>query len=277
MTPRFVNYAVGLQGIASGATATINLPVGRRYHSFRVLATNAAGTLTDATTIISLIELVVNGVTIRSHAPSYFINKAKYYKITPATGEVPIFFTEPWRNESPRAAEATSWDMAGQSSFVMRITFLSPGGGVGIQSILADFDGKRNMRRNAQGQMEPFLAIIKSSDISINAASGTNDITTIPTNWPIQRLFLDVSANAISSVQFYGDNNVKVWEGTKAENAILLNSNDVAASNFEYPIPFDYDDRITSNLSTSTLDLRVVTTGALTLTCHLEQMVPGYR
>lgn len=276
-TPRLLNYIAGIQGVNSGGIGTVNVPVNRRYHSMRILTTNAAGALTDSTTIVSLVELVVNGVVIRSGAPATFINIAKTYRYTPATGEIPIFFTEFWRNESPAAAEATSWDMFGQQTFVVRLTFLSPGGGVGVQSILADFDTKRNTYRNAQGQDVPFLAIIKQTDISIVAASGTNDITTIPTSWPIQRIFADISANAVSSVQIYADNNVKVWEATKAENAIVLNANDITATFFEYPIIFDYDARVDSNLKTSYLDTRVVTTGAATLTFHLQQLVNGYR
>ena len=277
-TPRILNYVAGIQGVGSSSIATVNVPVNRRYHSMRILATNAAGTLTDATTIISLVELVVNGVVIRSGLPATFINIAKTYRYTPATGEIPIFFTEFWRNEDPNAAEITSWDMFGQQTFVVRLTFLAPGGGVGVQSILADYDTKRNLRRDPiTKQLVPFLAIVKQTDISIVAASGTNDVTTIPTAWPIQRIYTDISANAISSVQFYADDNAKVWEATKAENAIILNANDITATFFEYPIIFDYDDRIESNLKTSTLDLRVVTTGAATLTFHLQQLVNGYR
>lgn len=277
MTPRFVNYVPGIQGVAAGGIATVNVPVNRRYHSLRILTTNAAGTLTDSTTICSLVELVVNGIVIRSGPPAAFINIAKTYRYTPATGEIPIFFTEFWRNESPSAAEATSWDLFGQASFVIRLTFLSPGGGVGIQSILADFDGKRNLRRNAQGQMEPFLAIVKQFDVSITAASGVNDITNLPTSYPLQRIFTDISANAISRVEVFADNNVKVWEGTKAENQILLNANDITATFFEYPVIFDYDARVGSNLSTSQLQVRVTTTGAATLTFRVHQMVNGFR
>lgn len=275
-TPRILNYVAGIQGVASGGIGTVNVPVNRRYHSMRILTTNAVGTLTDATTIVSLVELVVNGIVIRSGAPATYINIAKTYRYTPATGEIPIFFTEFWRNESPTAAEVTSWDMFGQQTFVVRLTFLAPGGGVGIQSILADFDGKRNTRK-INGVDTPFLAIVKQTDISIVAANGTNDVTTIPTAWPIQRIFTDISANAVSSVQFYADNNVKVWEATKAENQILLNANDITATFFEYPIIFDYDARVDSNLRTSTLDLRVVTSGAATLTFHLHQLINGYR
>jgi hypothetical protein len=276
-TPRLVNYIPGLQGIASGGIATVNVPVNRRYHTMRILTTNAAGALTDATTIVSLVELVVNGIVIRSATPATFINVAKTYRYTPATGEIPIFFSEFWRNESPRSAEATSWDMFGQQTFVVRLTFLAPGGGVGIQSILADFDTKRNTYRNASGQEVPFLAIVKYTDISLNAASGLNDFTTIPTVWPIQRMFLDISANAVSRVDLFADNNVKVWEATKAENAIVLNPNDITATFFEYPMPFDFDDRVDSSLKTSTIDLRVTTTGAATLTVHWQQLVNGYR
>jgi hypothetical protein len=275
-TPRLLNYVPGIQGVASSGTGTVNAPVDRRYHSLRILTTNAAGALTDPTTIVSLVELVVNGVVMRTGLPATFINIAKTYRYTPGTGEIPIFFTEFWRNETPRAAEATSWDLFGQSTFVIRLTFLAPGGGVGVQSILADFDGKRNVRRNAQGQMVPFLAIVKQFDNAIVGASGTNDIMTIPTNFPLQRIYLDVSANAISSVQVFADNNVKVWEATKTENQYLLNANDITATFFEYPLVFDYDARIDSNLKTSNLQVRVVTTGAATITAHIHQLVGGF-
>lgn len=278
VTPRITNYIPGIQGVASGGLGTLNIPTDRRYHSMRILTTNAAGTLTDATTIVSLVELVVNGVVIRSGAPKTFIDIAKTYRYTPATGEIPIFFTEFWRNESPRAAEATSWDMFGQSVFTLRLTFLSPGGGVGIQSVLADFDLKRNLRRNEQtGAYEPFLAIVKQTDVSVVAGSGVNDVTILPTSWPLQRVFIDISANAISKLELYADNNVKVIEATKAENQIMLNANDITATFFEYPVIFDYDARIDSNLRTSTSDFRLTLTGAATLTFHLHQMVNGYR
>ena len=71
---------------------------------------------------------------------------------------------------------------------------------------------------------------------------------------------------------------MKVWEATKAENAIMLNGQrDITATFFEYPTVFDYDNRLDSNLSTSYLDYRVVTTGAATLTFHVQYMVDGYR
>lgn len=285
-TPRFVNYIPGIAGVGNGALATVNAQVNRRYHSLRILTTNAAGTLTDPTLIVSQVELVVNGVTIRQGAPATFINIAKTYRYTPGTGEIPIFFTEFWRNESPRAAEVTSWDMYNQSSFVIRLTFLTPGsGGVGIQSILADYDLQRNQRRVNKSKTdvpewvtENYLAIVKQTDTSQNANSGTNDMTTIPTAWPILRIFIDVSTSSITSYQLFIDNNVKQNEGTKTENQYILNANDITATFFELPLIFDYDDKVLdSNLRTQTIDLRYVTAAALVATFHLHQLVDGYR
>jgi hypothetical protein len=272
---RVTNYIPGMQGIASGGLGTVNLPVNRRYHSLRFLFTNAAAALTDATTIASLIELVVNGVVMRSGAPKTFIDLAKLYGYTPATGEVPFFFSEPWRNESPGAMEATSWDMYGQNTFTARVTFLSPGGGVGVQSILADFDGKRNVRK-INGVDTPFLAVVKQTDLSFVLASGLNDIVTIPTSFPLLRLMADVSANAISKVELFGDGNAKILESTKAENAVMLNANGLTAGSYEFPLVLDYDNRVLQGLKTSALQYRVTTTGALTLTMHTHQLVPGF-
>lgn len=274
---RTINYIPGIQGVASSGVATVNIPVNRRYHSLRVLLTNAAGVLTDATTIASLIELIVNGQVMRSGAPKTFIDLAKLYGYTPATGEVPFFFSEPWRNESPGAMEATSWDLFGQATFTARITFLAPGGGVGVQSILGDFDGKRNTRRDSNGNEIPFLAIVKQTDLAFNAASGLNDIVTIPTSFPLLRIMADVSANAISKVELFGDGNAKILESTKAENAIMLNANGLAAASYEFPLVLDYDNRVLQGLKTSALDYRVTTTGALTLTLHVHQLANGYR
>jgi hypothetical protein len=212
---------------------------------------------------------------MRSGAPKTFIDLAKLYGYTPATGEVPFFFSEPWRNESPGAMEATSWDMYGQNTFTARVTFLSPGGGVGVQSILADFDGKRNVRK-INGVDTPFLAVVKQTDLSFVLASGLNDIVTIPTSFPLLRLMADVSANAISKVELFGDGNAKILESTKAENAVMLNANGLTAGSYEFPLVLDYDNRVLQGLKTSALQYRVTTTGALTLTMHTHQLLPGF-
>ena len=272
---RIVNYVPGIQGVADSSVATLNLPVNRRYHSLHI-QTLANGVAADATLNASLVELIVNGIVMRSGKPKTFIDLAKLYGYTPATGEIPIFFSEFWRNESPGAMEVTSWDMWGQSSFTMRITLLAPAGGVGIQSVLADFDGKKNVR-TVNGVEVPFLQIVKQTDLSFVAASGLNDVTTIPTSWPILRAMMDVSANAITKVELFGDGNAKILEATKGENAIMLNSNLLVAGSYEFPLVLDYDNRVLQGLKTSALNLRVTTSGALTLTVHLHQLINGYR
>lgn len=268
---RTVNYVNGIQGVAASGTATLNIPVNRRYHSLRIRTTNAAGALTDPTTIVSNVQLIVNGVTMLNTTPLTLINKAKTFRITPGTGEIPVFFTQPWRNDT-RTAEATSWDLFGQGTFVLKMTFLNPGGGVGIEAVQADFDFLRNVGRDGKA----FLAILKCTDISFVMPNGVGDITTIPTNYPLQRIFMTVSANAISLVRVYGDGQVVVWEATKTQNQDLLNANLITGTFFEYPLIFDYDSKLGSNLKTKDLDVQVTSTGALTITAHVEQLVPGF-
>lgn len=272
---RNINYIPGIQGVADGAVATLNIPVNRRYHSIHI-QTLANGVAADATLNCSLVELMVNGIVMRSGKPKTFIDLGKLYGYTASTGEIPLFFSEFWRNESPGSMELTSWDLFGQSTFTMRLTLLSPAGSVGISSVLADFDSKRNTRL-INGQQVPFPQIVKQTDMSFVLGSGLNDITTLPTSFPILRLLADVSANAISKVELFGDGNVKLHEATKTENVIMLNSNLLVAGSYEYPLVLDYDNRVLQALKTTTLDYRVTTSGALTLTMHVHQLVNGFR
>ncbi len=271
---RMVNYITGFQGIANSGTATLNIPTNRRYHSLRLWCT-IAGTLSDPTTVISSLQLVVNGQIMLEATPAQLINLAKTFRVTPGTGELPIFFTEPWRNDT-RTAEATSWDMFGQNTFVLRATFLNPGGAVGC-TVTSDFDLERNVRFNPRTQkQEAFLAILKRFNVSINSPSGNGDVTTLPLNYPIQRILLSVSANAISDVLITVDGSNKIFEATKAENQNLLNANLLTGTFFEYPIIFDYNSKLGANLKAQNLDVRLNCSGANTTTFHVMQLVPGY-
>lgn len=275
LTPRTINYVTGFQGVANSALATLNIPVNRRYHSMRIWCT-VAGALSDPTTVISSLQLVVNGVTMLDATPQQLIDIAKTFRVTPGTGELPIFFTQPWRNDT-RTAEATSWDMFGQNTFVLRATFLNPGGGAVGATVTTDFDLERNVRVNRQtGRREPFLAILKQFNINVVAGAGVNDVVTLPKNFPIQRLLMEVSANAISSAVILADGNNKIFEATKAENQNILNANLITGTFFEYPIIFDYDSKLGSNLRVQDLDLQLTLSGAATVTITVQQLVPGY-
>lgn len=268
-----LNYLTGFQGVGNGATATLNVQTNRRYHSIH-LWTTIAGSLADPTTVISALELSVNGQVIRNWTPKQYIDHAKTFRITPGTGEIPIFFSEPWKKDRA-SREATSWDLFNQGSFVIRATFLSPGGGAVGCTVSSVFDLERNLRKGATG-MVPFLSIMKMTNLNVNSPSGAGDVTTIPVNYPIQRLILDVSANEISSAEVTADGSDKAFQATKAENQNILNAAGLTGTFNEFPIVFDASGRLSSNLRVQALDLRITCTGANTTTIGLVQQVPGY-
>lgn len=272
--PRYQNYIDGITGVANSGSGTMKIPVDRRYHGIDLRCT-VAGALADPTTVISRIIIDVGGVEMINMTPEQLLDEARAWGITPGTGELPIFFTQPWMR-SNRQQEATSWDLFGQSSCTARITFLNPGGGAVGLTALADFDLIRNLGLDPiTKQMKPVANILKKFSLTQGLVSGANNITNIPTNRPIQRIIMDVSANAISSVLITADS-VKVMEATKAENDDMLGREGIDAGQSEYPIFFDKQRKLSSSLVAQTLNLQVTTTGVLTLTALVIQRLKNY-
>lgn len=266
MSQRFLYNITGIQGVAAGAVATVNLPPNFRYHglTLNLLANNVAA---DVTTIASNIKLKVGGVTIRDFSPAQAVNKAKMYKITPALGELPIFFSEPWMAD-PRIAEMFSWDMWRQGRFTMEITFLSPAGGPGVAAIVAEVDTIRNERKNAQtGKMDPFLRIIKEkTETFIFGGAGVLSNTNLDRSLPIRRLLCTSSANDVTTVELLADSVNVFQQITIAQMENVLNHYGIDGTFFNAALVFDFDDLGRSKLvAAGSLELKLNATGAQTL------------
>lgn len=267
MSQRFLYNITGIQGVAAGAVATVNLPPNFRYHglTLNLLANNVAA---DVTTIASNIKLKVGGVTIRDFSPAQAVNKAKMYKITPALGELPIFFSEPWMAD-PRIAEMFSWDMWRQGRFTMEITFLSPAGGPGVAAIVAEVDTIRNQRANPKtGNMDPFLRIIKEkSETFIFSGAGVLSNTNLDRSLPIRRLLCTSSANDVTTVELLADSVNVIQQITIAQMENVLNHYGIDGTFFNAALVFDFDDLGRSKLvAAGSLELKLNATGAQTLT-----------
>lgn len=120
-----------INGVAAGATATINLSVGpRRYHAISLgyKCANAGGA-TEAAMTAHLTEIRMNldGVTQRKFSAAQLFNlnrqKGKSPTVSASTaipGYLTIFLSEPQR-KSVQEREATCWGMAGVGSFQIEI------------------------------------------------------------------------------------------------------------------------------------------------------------
>lgn len=272
---RIINYVNGMEGVVSAGTATLNVPKDRRYHALKLFVT-AGGGVTAAASIVDRVRLYVDGVVQRDLSAAQIINIALLNGITAATGEIPIYFSEPWR-ASVTAEEITSWDVFGSVTKVtLEVIFLAVT--TPACQTQASFDYGRNTQM-VNGVLTPVLAIIKQLNQMIVAPSGTFDIVNIPTKYPIQRISLAMSANDISSVEVFNGSQ-KIREGTKAQNARFLADYGLNSAAFTFPLVFDYEQQISSALDNvvnqGDLNIRPTTTGAGTLTALVESRSPGY-
>lgn len=210
---RFINFLSGINGVSSGGQATINLPVNQRYHRINLNVTSGASVTDAVTDVISSVKILVNGVSIRDIAPADMLRIAMANGYLPKLGELPIFFTEPFTNVN-EPPDVTSWDLFGQQSFQLQIgcaVVTTPGitGSV-------EFDYLRNLRPNGK-EMVPFLQPVAHHSFSQPISAGRNDITTLPFDFPVRRIWLrGSSAGQITQVELYQDGN-KVFEATQAQ------------------------------------------------------------
>lgn len=370
---RLINFINGITGVATGASAIVNLPVNQRYHRliFQCKAVNYTGgtslavtkitssagagatitptivngavtggtitaggtgwtagdtfTFTDATgtgfiglvatvtggppgaiatftvtsggspsainpaTMIVAMKLSVNGVNMRDITPAQAIAISQYNGYIPRLGELPIFFTAPWRNVNFHN-EVNSWDTFGQATFSVQFQVSSSVVNptlVGVQ----EFDYFRNLKPSADGKSQvPFLQPVAQHSFSVPIPSGVFSLNTLPFDYPIARMFiLGSSPGNITQLELLQDNN-KVLECTAEQNqqAYLeynflaspstntsIPNGSLSASPFDVAFISDPDQRYWKALKcANSMIIRVTSSVAQTLTV-IQETLPG--
>lgn len=284
---RLINYINGVEGVAAGGTAVGNIPVGRRYHGLKAFITATVGgnPSTDPTAIIDYSRLYVNGVVIRDLTPTQTIAIAALMGITAAASELPHYFSDP-TCRTLEGEEATSWDMMDRTvagKCTLEVKFKA-GAVAPAMTVLAEFDYARNIVVK-DGKPEFFLAIIKQLAQTYNAPQGAYDVTTLPVKFPIQRILLAASAGTITNVEVKRDGEI-VQESTTAQNSAFLKDRGFDATQFSFPILFDYTHQLTDALTgvnfgsnpsgIKDLNVKVTSSQANTLTVLTESRANGF-
>lgn len=265
----------GISGVAPGGVATLNCPTQRRYHGIKLFPSvteTVAGNATPSTApadVIDYVKLIVNGVVMVDLTPTQLIQIAQAnYGGTAVTDHIPLFFSHPTR-ATVIGEEATSWDMFGQTNFILEIKFKS--GTTNPQvDVQASYDFGRNI---ANGK--PFLNIVKMHALTINAPSGEHDIVNLPKTLPIQRLHIAPSSGTVSKVEVNADGE-NVFEATKAQNDALHVDYGID-SPFAFSVIFDHEQQLTSPLKVQRdLNLKPTFSAANNATIVLERISRGY-
>ena len=105
--------------VVAGSTATLDLPVDRRYHHIMLeYRQGAGGTLATEAQILAQVEEIrinINGVTQRKFTPAKLFSMLKTEGYAPGAGFIPIYFSEPWRRTTS-GEDNLAWNMNGNAS-----------------------------------------------------------------------------------------------------------------------------------------------------------------
>jgi len=187
---------------ATGQGLVISIVAAAGVLSTGTILTAGTPTAAPAGKVIGTIQQLVNGSPVRDTTAQDELNCALFNGEVISLGQLPIFYTEPWRNFT-RWPAITSWDMAGQSTFAHKMV-INPG----YQQVNVvgtyEYDFVRN---TVQGELDqqtfqaalaagkapaPVLHIIARHNFTPTLNAGVNILTgqQIPFTWPILRMHL---------------------------------------------------------------------------------------
>lgn len=309
--PTAITIVAGGSGWTVGDTFTIADATGEGFVGTVATVTGgppgalATATVTTAGTpspispasFFQSVKVLVNGIVMRDISPLEILKICTCNEKLPLRGELPIYFTEPWRNTDIDPNTLTSWDLTGQNTFQLQLgikTTVTNPTLVGIE----EYDFQRNTRPGKDGAPVPFLQPVAQHSFSFNLGSGRNDINTLPIDFPILRMWLQgATASNIYQVELLQDSNM-VFQGTLEQlvqtyrdyefsfgEADYINqnwaSNNTIKGQFAEPLYFDaafisdYDDRPWEALKCqNSMILRLYLTAADTVTVTMETL-PG--
>lgn len=223
-----------LDATGAGATFTVTASGGVPSAFVYASGTNVPQAIQPAI-MLGTVKMLVNGVNVCDLTAQQEIQRALFNFMPIGRGQLPILFTEPWRNLT-RWPEITSWDMAGQSSFQLQIAINGTFNGVAISvpalSGYMEFDYIRNtaggpilakiyqqLLSNGNAPA-PVLMPISRHAFSFQANAGLNlyGQGQIPFNYPILRMYiLGSSPGNITQLEIDQD-------ATKVEEAYIIPS-----------------------------------------------------
>lgn len=269
VTPTVVNGVVtavavvaGGTGYTTGDTVTITDATGVGFIGtvtadagvVTAVAVTNGGTASNAdpTQVITSIQQLVNGVPVRDIEPDHILRYVMAQGYYPNLGELPLLYTNPQRNKIQRN-DVTSWDLFGQSTFSLKFNISATASQPSVTGSM-EFDFLRNVRMENNKEVV-FLEPTAQHQYGFSIAAGRNDITTLPFDFPISRLwFLGSSPGNITQIEIYQDGN-KWFEATTQGSATAKNlANQMAEMYQPYGFTFGRPDWLnTSRASSNTL------------------------
>jgi hypothetical protein len=236
-----------LAGVVQGGTATLDIPVGPRYHTIILEANAAAKTLTQ---ILSEIRVKVNGKVQRVHtaaeldALNTFLGSIYASQNSGGAGNtyrLPIFFAEPWRIVQ-NIREGLAWSTGDVGSFQIEVDINATAGAAPVVTAWAEAD---NSIVDATGKPQGLGIISKCFRTQIPINGTLQNILSLPRRDAYQQISL-FDAN-ITRVQIKVDN-IVIRDVTKTVNDASLVARGMVPVAGRFDLVFDHDDILGSAL-----------------------------
>lgn len=268
----------GVEGVSPGGSATAKLPDNRRHLMVKLLASATIGgvTVTDPTQIIDTVIHQVKGKTIReeSAADLIAIRKLNGLGVDPSSA-LNLYYAEPNR-AAVNDELLSAWDTFGAThDFTLKVKLLSAGITNPTLHVVDAYDS--SVMTDAKGAK--VRQILKRTPYTYNF--GTNgDITNLPVDLPIQRIYLKGSSQPITHVKVIVNDTETVHDLDAADYKSILNDYGLDFTAFganAYPLCFDVEQQLLKRLEgIRSLTIKVTSAGAQGVTALLEQAAPDY-
>ena len=241
--------APSFNGVAVSQTATLDLPVDRRYHSLYITYTSTDGAANQAVTEadITQVRILIDGKVQRTFSSRELFDISTLNGIAFSNGILPIYFSEPWRR-SALDEEALSWAMANISTFQIEVDLGAGANGPTLNAIIT-----------TDANQGPLERIVKWHRRTIAAAgAGVVTYSDFPKRDTYLRMHFSENAAAdITDVDISVDN-FTVLDVTDAENQLGLADQGFAQVADCFDVIFDHTQRIADGLPMMKLNGRRV-------------------
>jgi hypothetical protein len=258
-------------GVVPGQTATLDIPIGPRYHVIWLSGTVKRATVAPALTdIMGLLTVKINGKPVRTHTAdelnqlntlmgASFTARANN---TPSAGaattwNVPIFLAEPWR-KSYSATESMAWPTSwpgGKKLATLQIEIAVPaipGTNATSEHAISAYAETDNVLGQVDSKGEPVFLLSKWNRLGVPyAGAGDLFITTLPRREIYQQISLFTqSGDPASAIKVkVEDRTIRETSKTLNDDTLVareMNSAGISANRFD--LVFDYDDLPSSAL-----------------------------
>jgi hypothetical protein len=226
----------------SGGLVSFFLPIGVRHHAFSLFLTSAGSATAVSSTNLQRVRVIIDNVTLIDWDWASIYNYFTRKGYSAATGEIPIFFSDPALAGLRNWAAGSIDTKQGITSMQVQVqlgTITTPG-----LSGSYHFDNFPNQRRVGMSTPPTYAyfntPIKKYAQVENLPASGNFDITDISPSYPLDTITIYGVGSNITYLRCQLDS-VTIFEGTPAQIAQRILQYGVVTPSGTIVLPFTYD------------------------------------